>query len=355
MNNIFKSALAASLMLFAGSLPIVTNAQITANVSLSGNLNGNLGANNYSGFPINSLYHVQLVNQGIQIAQGVLQVNLVLPPCIEFMTTYPAIPAGWTYTRVDAQTATLVNASDDIEILPILTAIVTFDVPIKTVASTNGTATFGWGAAPSLFGAFNNWIVPSGPGNTSSGFTTINNTPLNIQFKEFTAEAQANCMVNITWKTSVEMNTEKFQVERSLDGVAFKSIGELKATAATEQNNEYSFVDRQPGNNHNFYRIRQITMDGKSSSVSNVESVKMDCVTDAISVYPNPTEGIVYIKGLTDKGTVRVFNAVGQLVLEKELQNSIEGVNMSSLADGFYQINIMKGDESIFNTKLIKK
>jgi hypothetical protein len=96
-------------------------------------------------------------------------------------------------------------------------------------------------------------------------------------------------------------------------------------------------------------------MDGKSSSISNVESVKMDCVTDAISVYPNPTEGIVYIKGLTDKGTVRIFNAVGQLVLEKELQNSIEGVNMNSLADGFYQINIMKGDESIFNTKLIKK
>jgi hypothetical protein len=63
MNNIFKSALAASLMLFAGSLPIVTNAQITANVSLSGNLNGNLGANNYSGFPINSLYHVQLVTR----------------------------------------------------------------------------------------------------------------------------------------------------------------------------------------------------------------------------------------------------------------------------------------------------
>jgi hypothetical protein len=355
MNNIFKSALAASLMLFAGSLPIVANAQLTANVSLSGNLNGNLGANNYSGFPINSLYHVQLVNQGILVAQGVLQVNLILPPCIEFMTTYPGIPAGWTYTRVDAQTAVLVNASDDIEVLPTLTAIVTFDVPIRTVASTNGTATFGWGAAPSLLGAFSNWIVPSGPGNTSSGFTTINNTPLSIQFKEFTVEAQGNCMVNISWKTSVEMNTEKFQVERSPDGIAFKSIGELKATATTEQTNEFNFVDRQPANNHNFYRIRQITNDGKSSGVSNVESVKMNCATDAISVYPNPTEGVVYIKGLTDKGTVRVFNAVGQLVLEKELQNSIEGINMNSLADGFYQIHIMKGDESIFNTKLIKK
>jgi hypothetical protein len=271
------------------------------------------------------------------------------------MAAYPGIPAGWTYTRVDAQTATLVNASDDIEVLPTLTAIVTFDVPIKTVASTNGTATFGWGVAPSLLGAFANWIVPSGPGNTSSGFTTINNTPLSIQFKEFTVEAQGNCMVNITWKTSVEMNTEKFQVERSPDGIAFKNIGELKATAIAEQNDEYSFVDRQPVNNHNFYRIRQITTDGKSSGISNVESVKIDCVTDAISIYPNPTEGIVYIKGLTDKGTVRVFNTVGQLVLEKELQNSIEGVNMNSLADGFYQIHIMKGDESVFSTKLIKK
>lgn len=354
MNNIFKSALAASLMLFAGSLPVVVHAQQAANVSLSGNLNGNLGANNYSGYPMNGLYHLQLVNQGILIAANVVQVSLVLPPAMEFQNAYPGIPAGWAYAKIDGQTAQLINLSDPLEALPNLGGIIMFDVPIKTVASTNGIATFGWGVQTSLTGSFNNWTVASNAGNTSSAFTTIINAPLSVEFSDFSAKANGNCMVSLTWKTSSEKDVEKFQVERSTDGASFKSIGEIKGSGNSFEVREYSFLDRQPAHQQNLYRIRQVALDGKSS-VSGVQNVKMDCLEESISVYPNPTDGIVYIKGLTDKGTVRIINAVGQVVLEKELENSVEGVNMSGLADGFYQIHVLKGDKSIFNTKLIKK
>lgn len=355
MNNIFKSVLAGSFLVFAGALPIVADAQQSANVSVSGNLNGNAGSNNYTGFPINSLYHLQFVNQGVLISQGIISVNLILPPQLEFQATYPGVPAGWTYTRVDLQTARLVNTTDPIEVLPTLTAIVTFDVPIKTVGATSGVATFGWGVSPTVQGSFDNWVVPSNAGNTNSGFTTVlNGTPLSIQFKDLTAKANASCGVDLTWKTSVERNTEKFLIERSNDGASFAAIGEVKSAALAQEVNEYSYTDRQPANNHNFYRIRQVTTDEKST-VSNVESVKMDCIVEAISIYPNPTEGIVYVKGLTDKGTVRIFNALGQLVLEKNVQNTVEGINMSGLADGFYQIHVMKGEESVFTSKLIKK
>lgn len=355
MNNIFKSALAGAFLVAVGSLPLGVHAQQSANVSLSGNLTGNAGANNYTGFPINSLYHLQFANQGIAVSQNVVRIQLVLPPAIEFMPTYPGVPAGWTYVRVDAQTATLENTTDALEVLPATGSIVMFDVPIKTVASSNGQTQFGWGVGVSLGGAFANWSVPSNAGNQGSGFTTVlNSSPLNIQFIDFTAKADANCSVDLAWKTVAEKNTEKFLIERSADGTTFASVGEVKAATTTQEVNEYSFVDRRPVNGHNLYRIRQVAVGGKSTT-SNVESVKMACSVDEISIYPNPTEGIVYIKGLTDKGTVRIFNALGQLVLEKEVQNTVEGINMNALANGFYQVHVMKGEESVFSTKLIKK
>lgn len=355
MNNIIKSVLAGAFLVAAGSLPIVADAQQTANVSLSGNLTGNAGGNNFTGYPITSTYHLQFANQGVAISQDVVRIQLVLPPAIEFLTTYPGVPAGWTYLRIDAQTAVLENTTDALEVLPAAGSIIMFDVPIKTVASSNGQTQFGWGVGLSLGGAFANWSVPSNGGNQNSGFVTVlNATPLGIQFKDFVAKADASCAVNLTWKTAIEKNTESFQVERSSDGTSFKSIGEVKSVAIPQEVNVYNFVDRNPSSNHNFYRIRQVTTDNKST-VSNVESVKMSCDAAAISVYPNPTEGIVYVKGLTDKGTVRIFNALGQLVMEKEIQNSIEGINMNGVADGFYQIHVMKGEESVYSTKLIKK
>jgi hypothetical protein len=356
MNNILKGTLAASLMLFAASLPIVTQAQQTATLAVSGNLNGNAGANDFTGFPITSTYHVQLVNTGILIPQNIVKVNLVLPTSLEFLATYPGIPAGWTYTRVDLQTAHLVNTTDPIEVLAMpTTGIVDFNVPIRTVAATTGAATFIWGVAPTVQGSFDNWTVPSNGGNTNSGFVTVlNATALGIQFKDFVAKADASCAVNLTWKTTIESNTKSFQIERSSDGISFKSIGEVQSKAVPQEVNVYSFMDRNPGSNHNFYRIRQLTTDNKST-VSNVENVKMSCDAEAISVYPNPTEGIVYVKGLTSKGTVKIYNALGQLVIQKEIQNSVEGINMNGVADGFYQIHVMKGDESVYSTKLIKK
>ena len=64
---------------------------------------------------------------------------------------------------------------------------------------------------------------------------------------------------------------------------------------------------------------------------------------DAITLSPNPTNGIVRIDGAT-AAEVKVYNASGQLV--KMMQNTNQ-IDMSQLHEGFYLLRITAMDGSV--------
>ena len=76
-----------------------------------------------------------------------------------------------------------------------------------------------------------------------------------------------------------------------------------------------------------------------------------DLSLNGISVYPNPTEGIVNIKGKESVDAIRLFNISGQIIKEVVNANSID---ISSQRSGLYMIEIEdEGKTSV--AKLIKR
>jgi len=76
-----------------------------------------------------------------------------------------------------------------------------------------------------------------------------------------------------------------------------------------------------------------------------------DLSLNGISVYPNPTEGIVHISGKESVDAIRLFNISGQIIKEVVNTNSID---ISSQRSGLYMIEIEdEGKTSI--AKLIKR
>lgn len=76
-----------------------------------------------------------------------------------------------------------------------------------------------------------------------------------------------------------------------------------------------------------------------------------DLSLNGISVYPNPTEGIVHISGKESVDAIRLFNISGQIIKEVVNANSID---ISSQRSGLYMIEIEdEGKTSI--AKLIKR
>jgi len=359
MKNILKNTIVAGLLISATALPNMLHAQNNALVSLSGSLAGNAGGSDFTGFPYNSTYNCLLANQGpTTIPANVLRIHLIVPPAFEFVSPYVGLPSGWTYEIENAQSAFLVNMTDPLETIGIAdpanpTGFVEFSVPIRTIASTPQ-VTFIWNVERTVNAGFMNWSVPfQNPGNAGYGYTTVGTTPLSISFRNFTANADAGCQVKLSWNVSSERNTEKYVVERGTNGTAFTAIAEVKKLN-NEDENAYTFVDQKPLNAHNFYRIRQVGTDMKAG-VTKVEQVKMNCLEDRIAIYPNPATDVVYVKGITDKGKIRIYNLVGQLVIEKDVENTQEAVSLASLVQGAYQLQVFAGDKSVFHTKLVKK
>lgn len=59
-----------------------------------------------------------------------------------------------------------------------------------------------------------------------------------------------------------------------------------------------------------------------------------------ISIYPNPSSGLVVISGLELASHLSVYNTLGQHVYEQELDNSNNRVDLSNIAKGLYYFNI---------------
>lgn len=72
-----------------------------------------------------------------------------------------------------------------------------------------------------------------------------------------------------------------------------------------------------------------------------------------LELYPNPTDGKLFINGNTNKITrIEVYNLTGQRVLLVE--DNFNEINLSALDSAVYMLKIL-GDNAMFSSKVIKK
>ncbi len=83
--------------------------------------------------------------------------------------------------------------------------------------------------------------------------------------------------------------------------------------------------------------------------------VKIKAVTSSeILVYPNPTEGIITVKGLTGKNSISIMDLTGIILRQIESVDSQVNIEMSTLPTGIYLIKI-NNNETAEIIKIIKK
>lgn len=77
-----------------------------------------------------------------------------------------------------------------------------------------------------------------------------------------------------------------------------------------------------------------------------------DIDNSMINIYPNPTDGIFTIQTEGESTyTVQIFNAIGELVLERTVSNATESFDLSAEASGIYTIKIV-GTEGVTTQKI---
>ena len=103
-----------------------------------------------------------------------------------------------------------------------------------------------------------------GLNSTTSNFTLhpLGSVPLPLTLTQFTADRD-NDESLLQWQTAQEQNTRDFTIERSTDGQTYTSIGTVDAAGNSTSALSYSFTDRAPQPNANYYRLKESDLDGK--------------------------------------------------------------------------------------------
>lgn len=121
-------------------------------------------------------------------------------------------------------------------------------------------------------------------------FTLANNpggsNPLPVKFVNFDGKSAENTAL-LNWSTSSEENSDYFEIQRSTDGAAFEPIGVVKAAGFSTELVQYEFTDHQPVHGTNYYRLRQVDMDGHQE-MTHVVAITFN--KTSMQVFPNPIQ-----------------------------------------------------------------
>lgn len=166
--------------------------------------------------------------------------------------------------------------------------------------------------------------------------------PLPVKWTSFTAAVKANTVV-LNWETATEVNNRGFAVERSKDGRAWSDLTFVNTTAPNGGGSTYTSVDFSPLQGMNFYRLRQMDLDGKFS-FSQVRQVNFNGNADAISVYPNPAKGTVnvLVDPTSKKVNYNITNAMGRSLKSGILlsEGNVNKLNLQGLPAGVYMLQV---------------
>ena len=205
-----------------------------------------------------------------------------------------------------------------------------------TVASTNVVSwIINWTAPPSGSGLISFYAAGNagnggGTGGDAIYTATIMPTPLPIEILDFSVKNVQN-KAFLSWKTGVQSNFSHFEVEKSIDGQHFISVGKVDLD---ETNPNYSFTDAENlGEDVSFYRLKSIDKD-RSFEYSKIVSFKNTNKKD-LAIFPIPAQNILNIKGEINTEKAIIFDFLGR-VFDLEINNN--KLDIGDLENGNYTV-----------------
>ena len=200
------------------------------------------------------------------------------------------------------------------------------------------------------------------PGDITGGIylsVVQSNAGLPVELSSFISNIDGR-NIQLNWETKTEKNSDKFEIERSNEGLNnWESVCSVKAADLSNSPKQYSFTDKNLQSGKYQYRLKMIDNDGTFEFSKAIEAViTLPKNFDLSQNYPNPfnpTTKINYSIPNDSKVTLDIFNIsggkVGQIVNQEQAAgyytvdfgNSIIHKNLSS---GIYIYRISAFDKT---------
>ena len=241
-------------------------------------------------------------------------------------------------------------------------ATISFSIPINTPSNSNGTNNFVrmrisqdlstvYGVAP-----ISNTSTALAYGQAEDYPVYLSGTLLPVSLTSFTGKKETDA-INLHWITSQEINSQSFDIERSVNSKPFTAIGNVNATGAFTGSG-YNFRDADISTSGSYlYRLKMKDLNA-SFNYSNILNFKID-IAKKIVIAGNPFKDnlnliLPYRNG---DAQIKLMDVKGRIVYNKNISLSnnaaVNLILQNSISSGVYILEvIIKGEK--FIQKVVK-
>ena len=169
----------------------------------------------------------------------------------------------------------------------------------------------------------------------------------------------------LVWSTSSETNNKVYEVQKSIDGITFVKIGKVKGKGTTTESSDYRFLDVSATQGQNFYRLKQVDLDGKFH-LSDIVTVNKETANNFTVVAMTPPSDNDNVFEMTinaqseDELDYKILDMDGNLIYTQK-QVLKKGINVITVdlseisgedSDGFAGNNELLGDKVGYRVSL---
>ena len=181
--------------------------------------------------------------------------------------------------------------------------------------------------------------------------------PVELTYFDVISEEKQNLL---TWETASELNNHFFEIEKSITGEDFISIGSVSGNGTTQTISKYSFSDYDVGPNQMsyFYRLMQVDYDGTYSYSPIVVANRKIRTNTYLSASPNPISNewcLNLSNGFNGDLLVEIFTQEGINIFHEmcQFEEGILVLENFDLSDGMFYAKVFIG-EQVLVTKVVK-
>lgn len=176
---------------------------------------------------------------------------------------------------------------------------------------------------------------------------------LAVNFLDFTATLKGIDAL-LQWKTTNQINTSFFNVERSTDAVHFSYIDKVTALHNNYSVKNYDYTDNLASLNKNiyvvYYRLQEISKDG-TGSYSKIVSVTLPKNTWTFTLVPNPAHSVLQIQlnNTSQTAIISIVDITGKTIITQQAQPALSqtiSFNVGTLPVGMYIVHVLQNGES---------
>jgi hypothetical protein len=177
---------------------------------------------------------------------------------------------------------------------------------------------------------------------------TFVNAPLPVSLISFEVKNGKNNSAILNWKTSQEKSNSGFEIQKSENGSKFSKIGFIAGKLNSNETQAYEFTDKNNIPGVQYYRLKQIDLDGKST-YSAIKAIKFENTNTEVVLGPNPAQKFISISKLDGINKVDLFDFSGKLVKSEQLNSTKNNYNLeiNNLPNGAYFMKIHNNEYHI--------